>query len=95
MAYLGIKRHQFTYVVRPQIPVFRLGRKIFFERLDLDNFVAQNRTADGGPQKRTKICRDSIKEAKSGTSTRLSNVERSRWLYEQARERVTAKSRKR
>ncbi len=95
MEYLGIKRYQFTYVVRPQIPAFRVGRKIFFERLDLDKFVAQNRIADGGPQKRTKICWDSISEAKSGTSTRLSNVDRRKWSYEVARERVTAKSRKR
>jgi len=51
MAYLGIKRHQFYRFVRPTITKVRVGRKVFFEKLDLDKFVAQNRIADGGPQR--------------------------------------------
>lgn len=91
MEYLGIKRHQFTKIVRPKIKEIRIGRRIFFERLDLDNFVSQNRVADGGPQTRTKICQDSKREAKSGTSTKSLSVGLEKSLYAEARERVTAK----
>lgn len=49
--YLGMSEPMFNKIVRPYVPVVKIGRAIFYDRLDLDAFVDHYMAANGKPGK--------------------------------------------
>ncbi len=83
--FLGVKRYTFEHHIRPKIETIKIGRKIFFKRVELERVVGQNSFVDGGPQPETIVCTN---EAQSGTFTRKSQSARSQNSYEKVREKL-------
>lgn len=77
-AYLGMDRNRFNSDVRPTLIEIPIGEQgIAFDRLDLDAWVdhyiqCNGRPAEGRSAWDVNERRGSLKEAKSGTSTKLS-----------------------
>jgi len=93
MKYLGIKVWTFDHVVSPFIPEVRIGRKRFFDLLDLEHYVEQNKCAVGGPRRKL-ACQDLQNEVQIGTSRKSLSADRNRWKFEKAQEQATARKRK-
>lgn len=77
-AYLGMCEKDFNKIVRPHIPEAQHKQKIFYSRLDLDEFAAHFMQANGKKDKEINICQKESQgyesKANSGTSKKLSPV---------------------
>ena len=48
-AYLGVDRNFFNKEIRPNLTVARIGRRVLFDRLELDAWADQTMSAAGAP----------------------------------------------
>jgi hypothetical protein len=76
--YLGMDKNRFNKEVRPELIEIPIGSQgIAFDRLDLDAWADHYKVHNGRPtQKRSmwdaKECQDSLKEVRTGASTKWS-----------------------
>ena len=95
--YLSMGKNSFSKYIRPHAKEFRIGRSVFFERLDLD-VVARDTAqryrcpnqSQGDMKWDKRNCQGSLKGAISGTLTNKSAVDE----FNVALDQVTSKRRK-
>ena len=93
--YLGMDKNRFNNEVRPYVTEIPVGSQgIAFDRLDLDAWVDDYKKCNGRPAHGRSVwdvkgCQDFVREARPGTSTKLSTE----FAFAKALEQVELKKR--